>query len=87
MESTKEKLDKLVGDLKRQRDELKLQLHLAKADAKDQWAKLETKYEELKAKADKLGKEAGKSAETIGATLECAADEIKKEYERLRKQV
>jgi len=87
VEYSKEKLDKLVEDLKRQRDELKLKLHLAKADARDEWAKLETKYQEVKAKMESFKQEAGKSAGVVGAALGRAADEIKKEYDRLRKQI
>jgi len=87
MNYSKEQLNKLVEDLKRQRDELKVKLHLAKADAKDEWIKLEMKYEEVKAKIGSFKKEAGKSAETVSATLGLAADEIKKEYERLRKMM
>ena len=45
------------------------------------------KYEEVKAKIGSFKKEAGKSAETVSATLGLAADEIKKEYERLRKMM
>lgn len=87
MKYSKEQLSKLVADLKRHRDELKVKLHLAKADVQDEWIRLETKYDEVKKKMGSFKKEAGKSAESIGATLGRAADEIKKEYERLKKQI
>ena len=87
MKYSKEHLNKLVEDLKRQRDELNVRLHLAKADARDEWAKLETKYDEVKAKMDLVRKEAGKTAESVGAALGLAIDEMKKGYERLRKMM
>lgn len=85
MAYTMKQLDKAVKDLKRQRDELEVRLHLGKAEARDEWAKLETKLNELKAKASKVGKEAGKSAEGVLAALGLAADEIMKGYKRIKK--
>jgi len=87
MKYTKEHLNKLVEDLKNQRDDPNVRLHLAKADPKDEWVKLETKYEEVKAKMDLIRKEAGKTAESGGAALGLAIDEMKKGYERVRKMM
>ncbi len=50
---------KLVEDLQPEIDELKVKLHLAKADAKDEWARLEQKVADYKVKADRTGGEAG----------------------------
>ena len=38
--------------LKQQRDELRVRLHLGKADAKDEWARLETQWEALRPKLE-----------------------------------
>jgi hypothetical protein len=81
----KEQFTKLVDDLKRQRDEIKLKLHLAKADAREEWSKLEVKLEQVKAKLDSAGKEAGTTAGEVGKALELAAAELKKGYERIKK--
>ncbi len=53
-----EQLQKIADDLKRQRDELHVKLHLAKADARDEWAKLETRWEDAKTKMEAVRKEA-----------------------------
>ena len=37
-----------VGQLKQMRDEIRLQAHLAKAEAKDEWVKAEAKWDQLK---------------------------------------
>jgi len=81
---TTEQLTKVVEDLKRQRDELELKLHLGKAEVRDEWAKLETKLDELKVTLSKVGREAGKSAEGVGAAVGLVVDEIKKGYERIK---
>ena len=85
MAYTTEQLNKAFEDLKRQRDELKVQLHLGKAEVRDEWTKLETRLEEVKATMSKVGREAGKTAEAVGAAMGLAVDEIKKGYDRLRK--
>ena len=87
MSYSTEQLTKMLDDLKRQRDELNVKLHLAKAEVRDEWAKLETKLEEVKSKMSTVGQEAGKTAESVGVAMGLAVDEIKKGYERLRKSL
>lgn len=79
--------------LKRQRDELSLQMHLASKDARDEWEKLEGTWAELEDRAEPLTgavKEAaattGEQAKKVtGAALDLAAREISTGYEKLRK--
>ena len=47
---TKQELEKAVEQLKKIRDEIKVQLHLASMDAKDAWKKLEPGLAELEQK-------------------------------------
>ena len=44
----KNDLDQMVQKVRQQRDELKVKIHLAKAEAEDEWATAEKKWEELK---------------------------------------
>ena len=44
--------DDLLDELKQKRDELRLQIHLASKDAKDEWEELEGKMKDFAAKAD-----------------------------------
>jgi len=71
-------LDDIFEDLKRKRDELRLQMHLASKEAKDEWDELEEKMEEFseKAKLDETGQGVGKALGQLG-------HEIKLGYERL----
>ncbi len=51
MATWREKVDELVNDLQRERDELRVRAALGKAELKDELAELDTKMDDLKAKA------------------------------------
>ena len=84
MGQTLDDLKKIVDDLARQRDELNLKIHLAKADMRDEWDRLESKWEEVQGKLTTAGKEAEKTAGAVTTGIGLIADEIKKGYERIR---
>ena len=73
-------MDKILGELKRMRDELALQIHLGTKEAQDEWAELEEKWEKFSADA-KLEASAGE----IGAAVGNLGDELKTAYERIKK--
>ncbi len=87
MADVKEQITNALEHFKQQRDELQVQLHLAKADAKDEWARLENQWEDIKPKLEAAKEEVGKTAESVGAALSLAIDELKKGYERLRSRL
>jgi len=75
----------LIDDLKQQRDEIRVRLHLAKAEAKEEWERLETKWEHVRGKMGVVGREAGKTAQEVGTALNLAVEELRRGYERVRK--
>lgn len=77
----------MVTDLERQRDELKLRLHLARAEARDEWdrLKLDEKLATLRQRADAAGVEARDAMKGIGKAAESLADEIREGLDRVRK--
>lgn len=87
MSDIKEQMTKALEHLKQQRDELQVQLHLAKADAKDEWSRLEAQWDEIKPKLEAAREEVGKTAESVGTALSMAIEELKKGYERLRSRI
>ncbi|MCA9499885.1 MAG: hypothetical protein MRJ67_06280 [Nitrospirales bacterium] len=80
-----DQLQKIADDLKRQRDELQVKLHLAKADARDEWAKLEAQWEEVKTKMEAVRKEASHTTDSVSTGLGLVLDELKKGYDSIRK--
>jgi hypothetical protein len=87
MADAMERITKAAEHLKQQRDELRVKLHLGKAEAKDEWARLEKQWEEVRPKLDAVREEAGKTAESVGTALSLALDELKNGYERLRNRL
>ncbi len=83
--SSRQRLDELIEAIKRQRDELALKIHLGRADAKDEWEKLERKLAELNEQSKPFQGALGETARGLGSALELAAEELKKGYERIRK--
>ncbi len=85
MSDEKRRIDERLAALKRERDELALKMHLAKAEARDEWKELQTKLDALEARAKPMAKVVGETASEVGASLDLAADEIKKGFAKLRK--
>ena len=88
MTERKEGFEDLLESLKQQRDELRVQMHLAGAEAKEEWERLEKKwkrvYAEKSAESKPLREAVEESTKDVGAALEQVAEEIKKGYQRIR---
>jgi hypothetical protein len=84
MTDTPRKRDELIAALKTQRDEIALKMHLAKADAKDEWERLERKFAALTAQLKPVGHVVEETAEEVGSAMALAAEELKKGFGRLR---
>jgi len=78
------RIEKIIDDLQPEIDELKVKLHLAKADAKDEFARWEQRVADYKVKADRTSDEAGDILEEKAKAI---AAEIRDAVERLRKLV
>lgn len=95
-----EKMNSLLDDLQQLKDELIVKANLGEAEAKEELAKLEPHYDELKAKIEKIGKVAGDSAselkaaaelgidaestDDIGTALELATENLKSSYKKIK---
>lgn len=85
MSDNKSSLDKLVSEVKQQRDELKLQMHLASMEAKDEYKRLSGKCDELSKQYEPLSDAVEETAENLLAALSLAAGELKYGFQRVRK--
>ena len=86
-ENIKSILQRELDSLKRTRDELKVQLHLAAADAKDEFDKLETKWARVEAELNRIGAHAKEPLEDMAQGARGLADELRTGYERIRAQL
>ena len=85
MEDIKKLIEEKKAQIEQLRDEIKLQAHLGKEDAKDELEKLEKEYESFLVKVKPYTDEVGQTLEKTGEALGLAADELKAGYERLSK--
>ena len=79
-------LDDIIEELKQKRDELRVQMHLASKELKEEWDELEDKMQELSGKAKQFADDAGiqETGEGLGDALKKLGHEIKLGYERIR---
>lgn len=82
-----EKVEELFEDLKQQRDELRLQMHLAKEDAKSEWDKLEDRWDEVKPKLDVAKDHTAEASKEVWSALELAGEAIKNGYQKIRRDL
>jgi len=84
MPESKERFHKELDELRRVRDELKVRIHLAKADAKDRWDKLEQQFHRLEAKAGQISQISEEPLRDVRDAARLLIDEIRDGYRRIR---
>ncbi|MCP4941945.1 MAG: hypothetical protein ACR2N1_06040 [Rubripirellula sp.] len=87
MSDTRKKLDDLVTTVRKERDELKLQIHLASLDAKDEYERLSKKCDQLADEYQPVTEAVEKTADNVISALGMVADELKFGFQRVRKAI
>ena len=85
MSEKRDMLGDLIESLKQQRDELGLQMHLGKAEAKEEWERVQEKLDKLSDDFEPIKDAVGQSTDGLLASLGLVADEIKESFRRIRK--
>lgn len=75
-------IDDLVLSLKQMRDELRLQIHLARKEVQDDLEELEEKLDDMAAKA-----QLAETGEGVSEAIEQLGQELKLGYQRIRDAV
>ena len=73
--------------LSKARDELRVRLHLAKADALDEWKKLETSWQRAQEELRRTSEHTKEPVKEMGAAVKHLIDELKAGYTRIREQI
>lgn len=80
-------LEEIIARLKQERDELKVKMHLASMDAKDDYERISSKVDELSDQYEPVKDAVEESAENVFAALGLVADELKAGFQRVRKSI
>jgi len=80
-------LPEIISTLKQQRDELALKMHLATAEAKQEWDKLEERFRQMSASYEPTRDATADTAEKVGSAIKQVASEIIDGYDRIRKSL
>ena len=87
MTTTQERIGKMISDLKQERDELHVRLHLGKEDVKNEWESLEGKLLDLSDRYKPLRHAAGETAEDVWDSMKLVGSEIADGFQRIRKSL
>ncbi|MBI2373661.1 MAG: hypothetical protein HYV07_06645 [Deltaproteobacteria bacterium] len=79
----KEKLETELSELETLRDELRLQAHLGKVEAKAQWEKAESTWAEVRRRLLELESVSGDAAKEVGRAAKGLLDEIRAGYDKM----
>jgi CBS domain-containing protein len=80
----KERLESELDELRRIRDELRVRLHLGRADAKDLWERLERRFSELEAHARHAAQRTEAPLQELGDAARHLIEELRSGYRELR---
>ena len=83
----KEELDELTADLKQKRDELRVQMHLAGAEAKESWENLEKQWTHFEARSAQVADAAKDAGGEIWEATKQLGGEIRDGYDKIRKSM
>lgn len=78
------KLTEEVEDLRRIRDELRVQSHLGKAELAERWDKLEKRWQHLEGRLKAIAEGSQESLDEIGEAAGLLVEEIRKGYRHLK---
>jgi len=80
-------VDNLISDLKQERDELRLQIHLGSEELKDELDILDDKLAKLNHRFEPLKSAMEVTAEDVWDSLKLVGSEIKDGFNRIRKEL
>ena len=85
MQMDKNALEQLITNLKQQRDELAVKVHLGKVEAQQEWEKVNDQLRRLTDEYQPVINAVGETAKGVVSALELAAQEVKSGLDRVRK--
>jgi hypothetical protein len=73
--------------LRKARDELKLQIHLGKGEAREEWKRLETLWQRVESELMRTSAHAKEPVKELGNAARSIVDELKRGYARVKAEL
>ena len=87
MMDLQKEFEALVGNLKTERDEIKLKLHLASMNIKDEFEDLEKKWDDVSQKAIDIADDSKETSEEFIGKVKIVGEELKETYLRIKSRL
>ena len=84
MSDTQSILAEMISTLKQHRDEIGLQIHLGKSEAKEEYDRARVKLDELMVDYEPVKDAVGESAENVLESLKLVGEELLQSFRRIR---
>ena len=78
------RFDAELEELRRVRDELRVQVHLGKAEVRELWERLEKRFHHAEAEVKQIAHRAEEPIHDVAEAADLLLDEIRSGYRRLR---
>jgi SMC interacting uncharacterized protein involved in chromosome segregation len=83
MNDVKDRIEEMFDELKQERDELQVKLHLAKLETSEEWQKLEDKLEKFESKLKEIGGATADASREMGAAAKLLGEEIRDGFKKI----
>jgi len=87
MTERRDPIHELISALKQERDELAVRMHLAGAEARQEWNRLDEKVNQLAQRFDPLKHAVGETADDLRVSLKLLGEELQHGFQRIRKSL
>ncbi len=84
MSDTKSLLAEIISSLKQQRDEIGLQIHLGKSEAKEEYDRARERLDKLMDDYEPVKDAVGESAENVFESMKLVGEELLQSFRRIR---
>lgn len=85
--SWKDDLNKVSETLQQYRDELKVRMHLAREDIKDEWEDLDAYWDRFRQKLEEIRNNSDEASTETRETAHKLGEDLKEGYERIRQKL
>lgn len=82
--TSRKQIDALVQSVKQTRDEVRLKMHLANAEIKDEWNRLEDKFQRMNAQYEPVRRETRRAADDVWTSIRLVGEELQDGFNRIR---